>query len=222
VRRWLKLTLGIPMVLLGFFVVIGGAAAMVIFGPDGTFELRSGLDSSGHAIVFDALSLRGLRDSGAFRADVTIDVTLDEGDPAFVGIAPRSDAAAYLADAAVDRVVQLRPIGGLATERVEGPPTVKDPAAPDSRTFWEASAEGDPARLTWTASSGDWSIVVMRADATQGIHGDGTLSLRVGAFGPIAIALLIVGLLLLGGGGALIVSGAKTPRRAAPPRPDAV
>ena len=168
-RRGLKLTLGIPMVLLGFFVVVGGAAAMVVFGPDGTFQLRSGLDSSGHAIVFDALSLRGLRASGAFKADVTIEVSLDEGDRAFVGIArssqtprPTSPRRRWTAWSSSGRSAGCRPSGSRAR------PVYHEPGPPGERTFWVASAAGDPARLTWTARTGDWSIVVMRADGVQG------------------------------------------------------
>ncbi|MEX0983526.1 MAG: hypothetical protein WD096_00580 [Actinomycetota bacterium] len=234
-RRGSKYVLGIPMVLIGFFVTLGGAAAMAVFGLDGTFRLESGVHSSGHALVFDALSLRGLRPSGAWKADVRIEVLLSEGGPAFVGVAPREDAAAYLADAVVDRVVQLRPVGGLQTERAEGPTIRREPGPPGEQTFWVASVEGSPATLAWTATSGDWSIVVMRMDGRQRIHGDGVLSLTIDAIGPLSVALLVAGTLLLGGGSALVISGAKTPRTnigrrspGAPPsggtpaRPDAV
>jgi hypothetical protein len=207
------------MVLLGFFVTLAGGAIIAVFGVDGTFDLRSGVDSGGHAVVFDALSLRGLRESGRWKADVQISVALDEDVPAFVGIGAREDVDAYLAEAVVDRVVQLRPIGGLATERVEGPAIRREPGPPGDQTIWVASAEGDPARLTWTASSGEWSIVVMRADGRQRIHGDGVLSLTVGALGALSVALLVIGLAMLVGGGALVISGAKARRRPAPETP---
>ena len=215
VPRGLKLGLGIPMVLVGFFVTLAGIAAMAVFGLDGTFRMSSGVDSSAHAVVFDALSLRGLRESGRWRAEVSIEVDLEEGAPAFVGVGPREAVASYLAGSAVDRVVQLRPVGGLDTEPAEGPAAPSDPGPPAEQPFWVASAQGDPARLTWTAASGDWSIVVMRTDGLPEMHGDGVLSLTVTALGPLAVILLAVGVLLLGGGGALIVSGAKMPGRAA-------
>jgi hypothetical protein len=224
--RGLKLGLGIPMVLVGFFVTLAGIAATVVFGMDGTFRIGSGVDSAGHAVVFDALSLRGLRGSGSWKADVTIEVDADDEEEhaLFVGVGPRADVEAYLADAVVDRVVQLRPLGGIRTERAPGPAVRRDPGPPADQPFWAASAEGDPAALHWTATSGDWSVVVMRADGLQGVHGDGDLGLHIDAFGPVSVALVVVGVLLLLGGGALTVSGAKMPRRArgqpAPARPD--
>ena len=77
--------------------------------------------------------------------------------------------------------------------------------------------------MRWTATSGEWSVVVMRADGLPRLHGEGELSLTVDALGPLAIGLLVAGIVLLGGGAALTVSGAKTPSaraRGAPPRPD--
>jgi hypothetical protein len=221
VRRGWKLGFGIPMVLLGFFLALGGAAGLFVFGLDGSFELRSSLDTSAHAIVFDALSLRGLRATGAWRADVRIEVSMDDGSPAFVGVGTRRDVERYLAEAVVDRVIRLRPIGGLELERAEGPSTRSDPGPPATTGTWEASAAGDPAVLTWTAASGDWTVAVMRADGAQGFEGEGSLRVTIPAVGPLALAGLVAGLALLGGGSALIVSAARTPRRSAPPpRPD--
>lgn len=219
-RRGVKLSLGIPMVLLGFFATIGGAALIVVFGADGAFHLESGLHSSGHAIVFDGLALRGLRSEGAWAATLSIEASSETDEPLFVGVAPRASAEAFLAEAVVDRVVQLRPVGGLDTERAEGPPTRREPGPPADQSFWVASDGGSPARMGWTAASGDWTIVVMRADGRQRIDGAGVLTLTIPALGPLGFLALFAGVLLMGGGSAFVISAARTlPRHGTEPRP---
>jgi hypothetical protein len=214
------------MVLLGFFATIAGAALIVVFGADGAFRLESGLHSSAHAIVFDGLALRGLRPEGAWAATLSIEASSEADEPLFVGVAPREAAGSFLRDAVVDRVVQLRPVGGLDTERAEGPSTRREPGPPADQTFWVASDGGDPAQMGWTAASGDWAIVVMRADGRQRIDGTGVLTLTIPALGPLGFVALLAGLLLMGGGSAFVISAARTlPRRApepgpAPSRPD--
>ena len=219
--RGLKLGIGIPLVVLGFVVTLAGVAAAAVFGLDGTYRIASGIDTTGHAVVFDGLSLGRLPRGGAWSAQLGIEVDPDEGTPVFVGVGPRDEVEAYLGDAIVDRIVQLRPVGGLQTERVEPDGATHDPAPPATETFWAATDEGTPARLMWTATAGKWSVVVMRADGRPGLHADGELGVRIDAIGPTGVALLVVGVLLLGGGGALTISGAKMPRsRPAPARPD--
>jgi len=57
-KRGLKLGFGIPLVLLGLFMTIGGIAVVVLVGTDGSFTLpQTQGDSSGHALVFETLDL---------------------------------------------------------------------------------------------------------------------------------------------------------------------
>jgi len=69
-KRGLKLGFGIPLVLLGLFMTIGGIAVVVLVGTDGSFTLpQTQGDSTGHALVFETLDLsEALPSSGSFAA----------------------------------------------------------------------------------------------------------------------------------------------------------
>jgi hypothetical protein len=227
VRRGLKLGLGIPLVVIGIFVTLAGAVLTVVVGPDGRFTLpRSTAHADGRALIYDGLSLRGMRSSGTLAATVDLTVRDDDGeDPIFVGIGPRTAVRRYLHGVTVDRLVQISWPGGVRTETVPGTATqALDP--PADQPFWVASDAGTSATVEWVAASGDWTIVVMNADGTGPVDVVGQLAIRVPAFGPASIVLLVLGVLMLVGGAWLTISGARMPRPARdggvppPPRPD--
>jgi hypothetical protein len=75
------------------------------------------------------------------------------------------------------------------------------PAPPQDETFWVAqvtTASAEP--LEWEVESGDWTVVIMNADASRGIDLDARLGVKVGWLLPAAIALLVGGLIAVGGG----------------------
>lgn len=224
-RRGLKLGMGIPAVVIGLFVTIGGVVLMVLVGPDGRFTLpRNEAESSGHALIFDALSLRGMATSGSTAATVHLSVEQSGTGPVFVGIGPSAQVQAYLQGVATDRIVQVNWPGGVRTERLPGASS-RQPGPPAGQRFWVASDQGTAAAFDWVAASGDWTVVVMNANASEPVRVTGSVTLSVPALGPICVALLLVGLVLLIGGSLLTASGARMPtRRSAspPPRPDRV
>jgi hypothetical protein len=139
--------------------------------------------------------------------------------PLFVGIGPETAVAGYLgriAHADVEDIdidpfrVTYRQVAGGAPG---GPPT--------AQSFWAASASG-PGRqtVTWKVRDGDWSVVLMNADASRGVAADVDLGAKLSFLLWVAIGLLIGGVLVLGGGVALIVLTARRqPPPPAPPRP---
>lgn len=119
--------------------------------------------------------------------------------PLFIGVGPAGEVAKYLdgvdhsevADFDVDpfKVTYVAHPGG-------------EPAAdPATQTFWVASAIGTgPQTLNWDVADGNWSVVVMNADRSQGVDADVSVGGTLPIVLPIAIATLVVGgvLLILG------------------------
>jgi hypothetical protein len=137
----------------------------------------------------------------------------------FIGIGPQADVAKYLATVSHANVedvdfdpfrVTYLPIAGGAPQ---GPPT--------EQRFWAASASGVGTQtLTWKVRDGDWSVVLMNADASRGVAADLDLGAKLSFLIWVAIGLLLGGVLVVAGSTALIVLAARTPRRqAAPPMP---
>ncbi len=139
------------------------------------------------------------------------------GKPIFIGIGPEAAVAGYLggvAHADVEDIevdpfrAEYRQIPGGAPRR---PPTAQN--------FWAASASGEGRQtVTWKVRDGDWSVVMMNADASRGVAADVDLGAKLSFLLWVAIGLLIAGVLILGGSIALIVLAA---RRAPPPPPAA-
>lgn len=141
----------------------------------------------------------------------------------FIGIGPQAAVAKYLATVAHADVqdvdfdpfkVTYLPVAGGAPE---GPPT-------DQR-FWAASASGVGTQtLTWKVREGDWSVVLMNADASRGVAADVDLGAKLSFLLWVAIGVLIGGVLVTGGSAALIVLAARTrppaPAPAVPPTAD--
>jgi hypothetical protein len=138
----------------------------------------------------------------------------------FIGVGPQADVARYLGAVAhanvqdVDfdpfRVTYLPVTGGAP----DGPPT-------DQR-FWAASASGVGTQtLTWKVRDGDWSVVLMNADASRGVATNIDLGAKLSFLLWVAIGVLIGGVLVTGGSTALVVLAARRPRPppAPPPTP---
>jgi hypothetical protein len=221
-RGW-RLGLGIPTVLIGLVCLVAGVAILATVGPDGEFDLRSTTRADGSAVVFDALSLRGLPSSEDLAITIEASVTGDDGRPVFVGVGPTPAVAAYLEGVAHERVVRIGPGGQLETDAVQGAPSPR--RSPADVGFWVAQGTGATAELAWTVVSGDWSIVIMNADATEEVNTVGIYRLRVPLIGPFGVGLTVLAAILLAGGGILTASGARMPARRrgdepAPDRPD--
>jgi hypothetical protein len=137
------------------------------------------------------------------RVDVRLRVTPREGSgPVFVGIAPVSDAAAYLEGVGHDQVTRLT-VPAVSYRTAEGGPPA---APPGDETFWAASDEGSGTRtLDWSASPGTWTLVVMNADGSPGVAVDARAGVLTGSLVPLGLLLLLAALLLIGGGTAAIV-----------------
>jgi hypothetical protein len=152
-------------------------------------SIDAGVEGPDWLVARDVLGKVRLRASAADGADV------------FVGIGPTSSVTAYLDGFAHDEVreVTFDPFR-VEYRRAEG-------GAPQSRPaeqgFWAVARSGPGEQtLTWKVEDGDWSLVVMNADASEGVAADVSAGAELGFLTWLALGLLI------GGGVILLASGA--------------
>jgi hypothetical protein len=217
-------------------VVIGSLLALVATGPLAAGAALGGVDrfardggyvtspdatfaTSGRAVTTDGILLEAGgpawalpdRTLGTVRIRVT---AADPGKPVFVGIASTADAERYLAGSDHARVRTIE--RGRATYSEQ----LGDAAltAPTEQTFWVASAAG-PGRqsLAWTATTGDWTVVVANADGTPGVDVRADVAATVPALGRLAVGLLVGGFLILALGVLLVVVAVRSAGGAAGP-----
>ncbi|HSE82898.1 MAG TPA: DUF4389 domain-containing protein [Gaiellaceae bacterium] len=173
-------------------------------------------ESDSFAITSDSIDLLEGESDWLFSEGLLgeVRITGEDGD-VFIGIGETADVEAYLDGVAHDEVrdlefdpfrVEYRRFSG---GEPSGPPT--------EQNFWAASASGSGTQsATWEAESGEWTIVVMNADASRGVSADVSAGAEANFLLWLAIGLLIAGALLLVGGVTLIVVGARGATTAAP------
>jgi hypothetical protein len=144
---------------------------------------------------------------------VRLEVGDDGGAPVFVGIARTSDVDGYLrgVDHAVVTDFDSAPFHADYREQ----PGRAVPAPPAKQRIWDAAAQGAGKQtLTWDVRDGDWSVVVMNADGTPGVHADVSAGAKLGFLDEAGWISFGTGLVLLALTGGLLFVGVR-PRRAA-------
>ena len=214
----------ILLVILGSIVALLAAGLLAAGGAllwadrtqrddDGFLTTPTGLfESDSYAITSEGIDL--------FEADTGGDWVLTEGilgdvrltveatSDVFVGIGETADVDAYLDGVAHDQVRDLKfdPFRARYRRFSGGPP----PGPPGDQTFWAASASGSGEQTaTWEAEAGEWTIVLMNADASQGVSADLSAGAEANFLLWLALGLLLAGLLVLAAGVLLIVLGAR-------------
>ena len=116
------------------------------------------------------------------------------GQPLFVGIGRKSDVSRYLSGAGYAKIEHLDT--GDVTTHAGGAP----PAPPAQAVPWAKSTQGTGQQtIRWKPRDGDWTIVLMNADASAGVAVRGD----VGATFPL-LPWVALGFLVAGGVAALI------------------
>jgi hypothetical protein len=214
------LVVGALLALLGFGMAVGGGALWLVHGTqrdaDGYFTSSTQrYVSTGYAITSQELDLGGGGDA-AWAADlgdlarvrVTGQGAAPAGRPLFIGIGPRAAVEAYLAGVPRSEVddVDFDPFRA----RYLDVPGTRAPGPPAAQGFWVARAAGPGAQtLEWDVRGGTWMLVVMNATPVRGVAADLGFGVKVDVLLPIAIGLLVVGLVLLGAGVTMVVFGAR-------------
>ncbi|MDS0134712.1 MULTISPECIES: DUF4389 domain-containing protein [unclassified Amycolatopsis] len=190
---------GAVLVLGSMGLVTGGAAVLwadrTQRDADGYLTASTTFVSGGYAVATDPVRLEGVSvpKFEGFIGDVRIRVTDTAGRPVFVGIGRTADVERYLA--ATEYTTpgnRTHPGGALAV-------------SPGDAGVWVASASGAGTQtVTWPVLNGQWTAVVMNADAARGISVRAEAGATAPALGWIALALLVSGLVVLAGGVVLI------------------
>ena len=189
---------------LGFLALLLLAGAIALFSidderTDGYFTTAShtystptrALTTESLDVGVDADAPDWLLSSDTF-GHVRIDPRSTGSDkPVFVGIAPTRDVNAYLDQVQHDEITDMD-LDPFTIDRSRQAGEAR-PALPAAQTFWSASSvDGRP--LDWKVRSGEWSVVMMNADASPGVSVDASVGADVPLIRDLAWWLLVPGL----------------------------
>jgi hypothetical protein len=151
-------------------------------------------------------------DDGPLNLNTRLRVSSQDGAPVFVGIARTADVQDYLSGAAHATVTDFD-VDPFDVDYATVPGTTK-PAAPGTQTFWAAKAQGAGEQtLKWDVHEGDWSVVVMNADGSAGVHTAVSAGADLPFVGGAATGLIAGGLGGVTLGALLLAFGMIRPRR---------
>lgn len=208
--RVLLVAFGAVGALIGLALAAVAVVLLVITGRDGAFGGgESTLSTQRYALVSDAAGLG----SGGIDATVRVTVTATGGGPVFVGVGPAAAVDGYLSGTAYDELVDVR-LSPLRATLVptDGPGA---PVRPADRPLWTVSATGPgPRTIDVPVTAGGQRLVVMNADASEGVEVTAALSLRAPFLRSLAIGLLVAGVIVAPAGGLLLALGVRRTVRA--------
>ena len=221
----IMLILGILITLPGLAALAGGAVASAVGTIQGDGYLTSGTSRfsvNSFALTSPRADAIGEDVPGRLPFDIgklrlrAESVTPDK--PVFIGIGPQADVEQYLSGVHHSELLNIRQQPFRADYRdVPG----GNPASPPAdQRFWTASATGSGQQeLTWNIAPGTWEVLVMNADASQGVDVRLQAGFHSDLFQPAATGLLVGGIVALVIGIPLIIFGASGLGRHAAPRP---
>ena len=189
--RGLATTLRVVLLVIGGIVLLPGAAACALLGPDDTAQTGPhDVFTPGVAILTEAEALRYVGPT------LHLTVAREDGAPVFVGVGNEVDVTSYVGDQSRRVVSQVKlpwtPIAHEAGSGIEALP------APGQQPWWIESVEGAGAQeLVWSIPHGRYSIAVLNADGSPAVDVQVTLGLEMeGAF-YTALAVTVFGLALV-------------------------
>lgn len=129
------------------------------------------------------------------RTTVRLDVTPRGSTAVFVGIGATAEIDAFLDDVPQATVTRFGP--GPREVSLDAMAGDSVPTLPTDEAFWVAATQGtDTQTLTWDLERGEWTVVVMNADAGRGVLVEMSAAAKSDLLVPAATGILIGGLLL--------------------------
>jgi hypothetical protein len=214
-NKMMRVVLGAILLIIGGGLAAAGAVVAVVSGPDDT--MRTGyhpVTTSSRALVAPAANISPGAIPTAF-GEFSIQVDTRSSDkPVFIGVAPAAAVDGYLSGAAADTIRGLE-LWPYRLHAVAGQGSAS-PAAPQSQSFWVASASGTSPRLRWHVTDGNYRVVIMNTDASAGLASDARFALTMPWLFEIGLGTLVLGAPIAVAGLVLLV---RSPRRTAQPAP---
>jgi len=212
-KKVILIILGALLTLCGIAGVCGGGALLGVGGSGG--QIRSGyhgISTPTTAFVSDPTKVENSSNVRTEGGDTSL--LLDgrnSAKPLFIGVGPTSQVDRFLAGSPYESItnVNFSPFR-LTSTTVDGG---SRPAAPGDQSFWVARATGADPQLRWKIADGDYKVVVMNADASQGLNLQARIGIKAPVLGGVGIGLLIGGIVVALGGIALLIWGIRTRRR---------
>jgi hypothetical protein len=220
--RIVALVLGVLILLPGLGLLAGGGVLLWAdkAGRADDGYLMSGSDSfstPGYALTSERLDLATGADWVPLSATLgTARIEVTSSNDVFVGVAPVTDARAYLDG------VQRTVVDDLGTGSAAGGETLisgdAPSGAPGDQDIWTESVSGSGTQqLDWAPGQGDWMLVVMNADASAGLTLDGRIGATAPALDGLAWGVLITGLVVTIIGGLLVALAIRRRPSGTPP-----
>lgn len=207
---WFAMVLAgsIIAVLAGALLAASVVVAASVSRHDGSylFSPRGQLSSPAYAITTPSTAFETYLGS---LPDIRIAVTAEaaDEDAIFVGLGPSADVAAYLSGVRSSEVTGAR--GFPLRARLRDVPGSIRPEPPGEQEFWSASSVGAGSQeFTWQIDEGEWTVVIMNADATAGIDAKAAVGVEAPWAGPAAASFAAGASILLLLGMGLVVFGA--------------
>jgi hypothetical protein len=141
--------------------------------------------------------------------DIRLSATSAGGGSLFVGVARTSDVDAYLDGVRRATLLDVRDGQPVLEESPGGAPATE----PASEDIWAQSATGARPRLTWQVEDGDWTVVMMSADASAPVAADVKVGVEVPVLETVIAVLLVLAALLLALGALLVALPARAASR---------
>jgi hypothetical protein len=167
---------------------------------DGFYEARTvSLATDSYALITGPIDLVAARPTAWFPssqlATLRFEAEPTETSSVFMGIGPEDEVVSYLEGVGLAEVLRTSPFTEeVAYRTVEGD---APPGPPGEQDFWVASAEGEGTQtVTWDLESGEWTGVIMNVDGSAGVSADFNAGAQVGILLPIAIGMVVGGIVL--------------------------
>jgi len=200
--------------LVGVTIAIAAGAVLVVFGEDSTLKSDPhSLSTSTAALVTGTASI----DDTAEVADVLgapsvqLSAMADGDAGVFIGIGRAADVERYLAGAPIAEVTDLELSPYHLERRLRrGSGSLAPLAPPADQDFWvERDSGSTSASIDWKVRDGRFRAVVMNADGSVDVATHGTFGVEIPHLSPIALVLLIGGLVMTVGGIVVAVKGSR-------------
>jgi hypothetical protein len=210
-----RIVVGVLLVLVGAAAIAGSISILVDERDADDFFIshEQDVERSSFAVASEDVDVLTsapgwLADWLTSPVDIRVRGASSGGGAIFFGIAETSDLQAYLGGVNYDEVTSLDFKGAdirYTTQQGTAPPS-----APGTEGFWVTSVEGSGEQtLDWSLETGNWSVVVMNADASAGINATLVFGAKISNFVLLMWIGLAFGALAVLGGSWLTYRGVR-------------